>query len=144
MTRRHRDITVRKGTSERHWYMIAGYLAAVVLGVPTAIALALGGNSVGAASILFGVTLIFVFGGLLVMPALFKDAAYVRDTRRGWRPKWWYYIGIPIAVGILTYPVVAAVAPDVAIGAAFTNLALGAFISHSLYIYRRHKFVGVP
>lgn len=144
MARRHQDVTVREGTSERHWQLIAGYLAIVIVGTPLAIVLTLAGNVAGAATAILAVSVVFVFGGILVMPSLFKDSAYVRDTRRGWKPRWWYYIGVPLAIGMVSYPAASAFVPDLAAGAAMANLSVAAFVSHAVYIYRRHKFLSVP
>lgn len=97
------------------------------------------------ATVLVMVIAVLSFLGLIVYPAIFRDSAYLRGTRGGWRPKWWNYtlggIGVPIVVFFG--------------GAVFLSTSEGlmfAFLLHSIsapaasvhYLYKRHKFVGVP
>lgn len=145
MPGRHRDVTIREGTSEKNWYPIAGYLAITIGGTALALFMAVQGASVTSASGLMAIVfLVIVFGGVLVMPALFKDAAYVRDTRRGWRPKWWYYIGAPFVAGGVAYSVAGAIDPGTELLGALLVFIPTVFAAHALYLYRRHKFLGVP
>lgn len=147
---RHSNVTIRSGTGERNWYVLAGYLAFGILGIIYFLVIlqqgfgdSAGSNAAG----LFGgvVVLGLSLGGLVIYPALFKDAAYVNDTRRRWSPQWWYYLlgglGTPLAI----YFILAFGMPGtLAFAGAMMTHAVSATVVSAVYLYRRHQYLGVP
>jgi hypothetical protein len=144
-----RNVTIREGTSEKYWYTLAGYLAVVGLGILYAggtMVSSFGssnfetmtGTSVGL--VIVGASLL----GLVVYPALFKDAAYVRSTSH-WSPKWWYYIAGGFLTPVAVFFVISA-ASITALGGVLAVIVHGfsASAASGLYLYRRHQHVGVP
>lgn len=95
MSRRNREFTIRKGTSERYWYTNAAYVAIAIFLVLGGIALGVSLQGSDRMVALSGTFALGVFGmtlfGLVTYPTLFKDAAYVRATS-AWSVKWWYYL----------------------------------------------------
>jgi len=146
-----RQVTIREGTSEKHWYTLSGYLAVVTLGFGFSIYTGLNaGVAESSPTGLFGtvlglVVVVAALFGLAVYPAIFKDSAYVKGTRQ-WRPSWTRYLGLGIGV-----PVVAVLAAPFLGFGPLMGVSLG-FLIHSitapatatLYLYRRHRFVGTP
>lgn len=149
MARRQQSVTYREGTSKKYWYTIAGYLAVGVLGLLYVIFTwqsASGGSGAKMAGMAGGIVLLlFSGGGLVIYPALFKDSAYLRESGSRWSPKWWYYIlggfGTPLAT---YFALNFGMKSMLAFTGAFLIHAVSATIVAGLYLYRRHKYVGVP
>lgn len=144
-SRASRGVTIRTGTGERHWYFIAGYVAVAVIGILYAVIadLQYGGEAGG---IVFGLVLFgLAFGGFASFISLFKDSAYLRGTHAGWSPKWWYYIGVPVGISVVT---ILGGALGNILGTAFVLtiiiFAIAALVSNTWYLYRRHQYIGVP
>lgn len=140
-----RGFTVREGTGEKNWYVIAVYIALtiVLLLYSTWTYYKMGemGASVAFAILFF----VLAIGGLVSFGALFKDSAYLRGTAAGWNPKWWYYIGGPVAASIVVYAVHEATRYATYSGAmAFFTFAVAALVSNAYYLFNRHKKIGVP
>jgi len=143
----HRDVTVREGTSEKYWYTLAGYTAIAILAILYNIYIfSRSGINVQAAGMMsalsiFGVSAI----GLVTYPALFKDSAYLRGTRSGWKPKWWNYLAIGLGI-----PVLAAIVSSflgIAIGGGVIGVmvhVITAPVMSGYYLYNRHQMIGVP
>ena len=138
-----RNVTVRDGTSKKYWYTIMGYVAALPLML---IYLAVTMNEFGPAAIMSASIFIIVllFLGVASMPALFKDSAYLRESRAHWMPEWWNYIGASVGVPTVVYFGLDAVGVQEA--APFTMIAflVVTYAASAYYIYNRHRFVGVP
>lgn len=141
-----RDVTIREGTGEKHWYIIAGYVAFATIGVIYigGSAYYLGGTAGGVAA---GLVIVGLFlGGLVSFISLFKDSAYLRGGRHSWRPRWWYYIAVPVLIGAIGFVGGEAVGLGARGGmtAAVIGFGPAALISNLVYLYRRHKRIGVP
>lgn len=140
-----RDVTVRDGTSEKYWYTIAAYLAVAIIAILYSANTILSEGQPSVQAVALAVPLLAVtFGGLIIYPALFKDSAYIRDTRKTWNPKWWYYIlfGLGIPAGL--YAFTSGIGASAAFPTAVLSHALTAPITAAYYLYQRHKFLGVP
>ena len=136
--------TIRDGTSEKHWYALAGYIvvmSGLLLYSGWVVASEPGGGD--------GVLIALLFMAAAVVSAavainLFKDSAYVRGTGV-WFPKWWYYLGIPSVLGIFGFTG-GWIYEDGAIG--FVVLIfifpLAMYFASMVYLFHRHKAVGVP
>ena len=139
-----RNVTIRDGTGEQYWYLLAGYLAIAILIAGANVFAVIQTGSAAAAG---GGVAIFLFvlsaGGLLTYPAIFKDAAYLRGTNQ-WPVKWWYYILFGLGVPAVLYGVLLAANVDLAglVGIGSHGVTAGAGSAH--YLYQRHKIVGVP
>jgi len=150
MARRSNDVTVRSGTSERNWYYLAIYVAVGLLAVLATLVSAASTWGTPQFSETWGSTLglgitVVAIGGIIIYPSLFRDSAYVRDTRTRWKPQWWYYLGGALAVPVAVFFVVNAVySPALAFILAVISHSFSASIAAGLYLYRRHSFVGVP
>jgi len=90
---RNRNLTIREGTSEKNWYFLAGYVALGIITVLLTITTIVQGGSYSIGAMIGLLIMAISVLGLGTYLALFKDAAYIRDTRSRWGPKWWYYIG---------------------------------------------------
>lgn len=148
MKRGGRSVTLRSGTSERNWYLIAGYVFLGVGGTLFAFYQLATADS-GYGTNLAGATLstVIIAMVLLSVPAfaaLFRDSAYVRGTSRRWYPRWWIYIGTPIGIGVAVM-FVADMANFVYGGPiAMLIYSVLAPVSCGYYLYNRHNTIGVP
>lgn len=143
---RSSNVTIRDGTSERNWHFLAAYVAMGVFVVGVIAYTFSQGGSLGG-GILSGVMIMLVSViGLATYPALFRDSAYVRDTRRAWKPKWWYYLLGGLGTPVVFYAILQTTVtePGVASVGAIVAHALSASIISALYLYRRHQYLGVP
>lgn len=145
MSRQQHDVHVRSGFGEKYWMPIAGYITVAIIGLLYTTYMIL--NASGRAGGLVGGiwVLIISFGGVVIYPAVFKDAAYLRSTRQRFTPQWWKYILgglIPPVLFVFAGPALGG--QDLGVGLAIFAHALSATITGTVYLYRRHKFVGVP
>jgi hypothetical protein len=138
------NVTIREGTGEKNWYPIAGYSAIAVTGAVYIAFSAMQAGTLAASGAVFVVSILLLVGSLPVFWSLFKDAAYVRDTRAGWRPRWWYYIGVPFAATFGVYFIVDALTQDLGGAVALFAFIIVSVTSNLTYLYRRHTRVGVP
>lgn len=147
MARRHRDVTVRDGTSEKHWYGLAGFLAlssvGYLFGIGYIIEFGISDTNFIPGGMLGGVNMMVGGSGTVLIIEMFKDSAYVRDTRR-WSPKWWYYGGVPITVSAIAVGVGWVLGGFVGAALCLNVLGPAMFLSHARYLYDRHRHVGVP
>lgn len=132
-------------TRELYWYVLAAYLLAVGFGVAAFLALVGVTNrvtviGVGAIAVVLALGLV----SLATFPALYRDATHLR--RRGeWNPHWWLYVG----GGALT-PIVGYLSGGYVFGPRVNLLLsvlswLGSVATMcAVYLYRRHRAVGVP
>lgn len=141
------DVTVRKGTSEKYWYTLAGYSAVAILGIIyNIVVIAQSGGDAQTVGIMSGFAFLAVSGlGVLIYPALFKDSAYLRGTRQRWKPKWWNYIGVGLGIPAAVAVVVSLFThAGLAFSAAIMIHALTAPGVSIYYLYNRHNRVGIP
>lgn len=137
--------TTAPKTKELYWYVLAAYLAALGLGALAFLGVVVVTDkisivAVAAVAIVTALALV----SLPTFPALYKDTQYLDDAT-DWDPRWWVYVG-----GGAGSPLVGFVAGGVALGPR-VNLALSVLSWVAsvagmcvLYLYRRHRFVGVP
>lgn len=143
---RNANVTVREGMSEKNWQYLAGYVAIGVLTlIITGIAAFQG--AITAVGPVIGILLLVIFVGAFgTYITLFQDAAYIRDTRGRWNPQWWYYIiggiGTPIVVYLLGQQII----QDIILSATLGMIAhaISASVMSAVYLYNRHKHIGVP
>ena len=139
-----RDHTVREGTSEKHWYTLAAYLAGVGLGIAYMVVSVVAIDEPVAAAGSLGIGLLVISGGgLVVYPALFKDSAYVRGVR-SWRPRWWYYLLFGLGAPTVVAAAASLIDPGAAVVAALIAHGVSAPLAAGYYLYQRHQIVGVP
>lgn len=146
---RRNQITVREGTGERNWYPLVGYVVVAILATVYVTVSYLGTESESGVQLLgaiYGVILFLIsVGGVVVYPALFKDSAYLRGIRSGWNPKWWRYIAVGAGPPVLFVLGGAAVrAGGTGVGAALLVHPATAVVVSLVYLYNRHRYVGVP
>jgi len=141
---RHDQHTIRKGTGEKYWYVLAGYLAVGIL--------VLGANVVALIqtrnpAIIGGTiaTLLFVLsaGGLITYPALFKDAAYLRGTG-SWQVRWWRYMLFGLGIPFVLFAGLSLGEIDAAALVGLGSHGFTAAAGSAHYLYQRHHRVGVP
>ncbi|WP_101295877.1 hypothetical protein [Halegenticoccus soli] len=143
---RNPSVTGRARTGRRYWYVLA---AQIVSGVVVTIYLAIAAAHVVVApsDLLTGIVLsVASLLSVAVYPSLFKDAIYVNREHVEWEPRWWQYVGIGIGVTFLAYLAVRTVGRDEVLAPVlllFVLIAVSAGIS-TVYLYRRHRAVGVP
>ncbi len=143
---RNRNLTIREGTSEKNWYFLAGYVALGIITVLLTITTIVQGGSYSIGAMIGLLIMAISVLGLGTYLALFKDAAYIRDTRSRWGPKWWYYIGGGFGTPFAVYFVATAL-PQLSGFAGVVALvahALSASVMSGVYLYRRHQHIGVP
>ena len=130
---------------ELYWYVLAAYPVALVLAAVALLALFATTNGIGLVAVGgIGLLVLLVLASLPTFPALYRDAGYVGAVT-DWHPNPWVYL----AGGALT-PVVGFAVGGNLFGPRL-NLVLsvlswlGSVATMSLvYLYRRHRFVGVP
>lgn len=141
---RSQQHTIRQGTSEKHWYLSAGYLAVGILALaPGVMGYLQTGELAAAGSGVVIFTFVLTVGGLVTYPAIFKDAAYLRGTKQ-WQVKWWYYIGFGLGVPVVVYILLTVGNIDDAGVFAILGHGVSAFAANAHYLYSRHQIVGVP
>lgn len=150
MARSSKTVVHREGTSTKYWYTLAGYFAGALLAIGYFIVTVAQMPKTANSSIVAGFTgAIVILGvslfGLATYPALFKDSVYLRETNQRWQPQWWYYIGLALGTPIALYFVANTFLPS---GEAATYAllvhAVSALTMSGVYLYRRHKYIGVP
>jgi hypothetical protein len=141
------DVTIRKGTSERHWYAVAGHVIGAVAGLLFAVFQYTPSSNqslVGFTISLIILWLIVSVTGFVSMVGIFKDAAYLSGSGI-WTPNWWRYVGAGAGVPIVVAFILGFVITQ---GEAITYSILLFGISSTtvsiVYLYRRHCNVGVP
>lgn len=150
--KRGHDVTIREGTKETYWYVLAGYgvLAIIELLLILYLILQAATGASQQSIMAWGATVVLWYfvlslAGLITYPALFKDAAYLRGVGSYWNPEWWRYlligIGPPIAL-VFVGTVLTSSMEAFAWAAASHGLSAGAMCV--LYLYRRHEHYGVP
>lgn len=145
MSRRSRNITVREGTSERNWYVLAGHVALSIL-LTGYVGIMFFETGAFAAGVTIAVALLVLFvASIAAAGALFRDAAYLRGTTGRWNPDWWYYLGggfgIPVLAGVATNVLFSG---GMGYGIGMIGIGLCGTAMSTVYLYRRHKFIGVP
>ncbi|MGZ0745747.1 hypothetical protein [Haloparvum sp. AD34] len=138
-----RQHTIREGTSEKYWYTLAGYIAVCGITLIAALITGIEAGGEAAGSVLGGGISIVSILGIVVYPALFKDSAYVRGMGY-WRPKWWKYIGAGLGIPLLVYLLISTAGLFGAPIFAFIVHAITASGTATVYLYQRHKRIGVP
>jgi len=149
-SRSSRGTTIREGTGEKNWYVMAGYVAISIFAIgfiawSTYQAGAVGGTVAFTVAIL-GLSVV----SLVTYPAIFRDSAYLRGTAAGWNPKWWFYIGGPILAVVVVYIATEAIGIETATtevsGGVMSIFVLpvATAVSNAYYLYQRHRYVGVP
>lgn len=138
------DVTIREGTKETYWRAVAAFVAMGVFVFLTLVYAAISSGPIAAEWLVPVAALMLDVGGAIALVQLFRDAAYVRDTR-AWQPSWWYYVVPPvgIAVGGLFVGELLDVSM-VGITASLLLFGVVAWGASAWYLYRRHQFVGVP
>lgn len=130
---------------ELYWYVLAAYLVALALGAVAFLALIATTNKIGFIAVGgVGGLVLLILASLPTFPALYRDVGYVR-TATDWNPNPWPYL----LGGALTPVVGFVVGGDIfgpRINLVLSVLSwLGSVATMSLvYLYRRHRFVGVP
>ncbi|MFC7128450.1 hypothetical protein [Haloferax chudinovii] len=145
-----RQVRTTQRPSEKYWYTLAGYIALGVLGLIYFVIMyqqysGMEGGSFGigftAGFVLIGISAL----GLGIYPALFKDSMDLRSSRSRWKPKWWFYIGGGFLTPLLGYLVTVQLGYEsLGLLLAVVAHAFSATVTSSLYLYRRHKYVGIP
>ncbi len=132
-------------TRELYWYVLAAYLFAIAFGI----ALFLGVVGLTNRLTVIGVgalVILFVLGlaSFTTFPALYMDASYLREVDE-WNPRWWVY-----AVGGAVTPIFSYFSGGFLFGPR-VNLFLSVLswlgsvaTMCAVYLYRRHRAVGVP
>lgn len=140
-----RDPTIRSGGEGRYWYLLAGYVGFAGLGILLVLftTIQLGGVVGGTVLGLFLIG--SAFGGLVAFVSLFMDSRFIRATGDGWSPRWWYYLGGPLGVALVSFFIGSLRGqPELAAAFAIILLGIAALVSSVWYLYNRHRFVGVP
>lgn len=139
-----RTVTTRRVGDASHWHVMLGYLVAGYGGLAYVAYNAVNGNSLLAGSALAAVTLALALGGVWTMVKLFRDAMYLRRESRGWRPAWTKYIGGAVGVPVLAFFAGSQLGIAEAGVVSFYGYVVGVLAANSLYLWRRHRFVGRP
>lgn len=141
---REQDITLREGTGKKYWYTIMGYVVALPL---VMVYLAVTMNEAGAMATAMSAgifILLLLFLGLASIPALFKDAAYLRETRSRWTPEWWKYNGAAFGAPVVTYFGIDVAGLGDAGPMAMLVFVVVSYGTSAYYIFNRHRYIGVP
>lgn len=130
----------------KHWYTPLGYALGATLTLTALVyAQALASGPTAAAvrevsGVLFAVVSLV---GVVVYPALFKDALYLGGRGVGWRPAWKAHVAFGLAVPLGVYAVAAVQYPGRADELALLSHAAAATVVSCTYLYRRHRAVGL-
>jgi hypothetical protein len=149
-SRSSRGTTIREGTGEKNWYLIAAYVASSIIGVGfiawSTYRVGAMGGTIAIVVVIIGLSAF----ALVTLPALFRDSAYLRGTAAGWNPKWWLYTSGPVMTTVLIYVLVEAAGIKIGtteVSGEFISLFIfpvATTVSNAYYLYQRHRYVGVP
>ncbi|WP_158057208.1 hypothetical protein [Halorussus halophilus] len=132
-------------SSGRYWQFLAGY---VVLSVGGGLGLVLlaGRSSAVMAGIEILVTLVVLaLASVATVPALYRDANALDRRDAEWNPDWRKYVAFVLGGPVLAFLVVNhAGGPKVAVFVAAISLVVGTFETCAVYLYNRHRHVGLP
>lgn len=132
-------------SSGRYWQFLAGYVVLSVGGGVGLVFLA-GQSSALMAGIEILVTLVILaLASVATVPALYRDANTLDHPDSEWRPDWRKYVAFVFGGPILAFLAVNhAAGPRVAIFVAAISLVVGTFETCAVYLYNRHRHVGLP
>lgn len=138
--------TTPAGRVAKHWYTPLGYALGATLTLTALVyAQALANGPTAAAvrevtRVLFAVVSLV---GLVVYPALFKDALHLDGRGVGRRPAWKAHVVFGFAVPLGVYAVATVQYPTQADELALLSHAAAATVVSCTYLYRRHRAVGL-
>lgn len=127
-----------------HWYVLVGYPALSLLGIVSLGRLTDGGSvlasSLGSVALLIVLTAV----GVVTLPALARDAEFVRREADEWAPDRRTYVGAAAAAPLLL-GVLAGLTAGFGVALALTILA---FLASTVavcvaYLYNRHRAIGL-
>lgn len=127
-----------------HWYVLLGYPVASVLAIVSLGRLTAGGSvlssGLGSAALVILITAL----GIVSLPALWRDAEFVRREASEWRPDRETYVGAAVLVP-LSLAVLGGLAAGFGIALAIAVVAfLGATIAVcAAYLYNRQRTIGL-
>jgi uncharacterized membrane protein len=140
------SVTGHPRTSHLYWYVL---VVQVVVGTATLLYL-------GVAALEILVLLTDLITGLILAvaalvsvaayPSLFKDAIYVNRANFSWKPRWWRYFAVGFGITFLAYYVVVIAArhPTVVPVVLLVVLVASSLLVSAIYLYNRHRYVGIP
>ena len=140
------DRISQTNSDSRYWYAITAFVVSTIVSV---VYVSFTGTVIDRATDGEAFLSLWLFGllilAVLVYPALFLDAVYVRRLDLSWQPKSWYYIA-----GVFSTTVIVFVIMSVLYQNTWTLLlGIGVFVGLTFavctrYLYRRHQFLGEP
>ncbi|MCU4741677.1 hypothetical protein OB955_17235 [Halobacteria archaeon AArc-m2/3/4] len=137
------DVTDDAIVSSWHWYVLLGYPTLSVLGV-LSIGRLTGGSLVASSAGSVALVIVMTAVGLVSLPAIWRDVAFVREDCAGWMPEEHVYVGPPI-VATVGFGLLGGLTGGLGVAIAFAVFAfLVSSVTASLaYLYNRHRTIGV-
>lgn len=137
-------ITASTTREAKHWYVMFAYVIIGYGGLAWGGYQLATGNGLLAGSALAITAVALALGGVWTLAKLFRDAMHLRRHNRGWRPAWTRYIGVAVGVPVLAFVVGDQLDVSQAGMVAFYLYVLGTVGANTVYLWRRHKFIGRP
>lgn len=127
-----------------YWYILAAQL---VIGLLTLCYVAIIGlfSPILIGHIITG----FIMGvtaliSVAVYPSLFADVVYVNQVNVSWNPYWWYYFAFGFGTTFTSYFILINSDRHFTPVLILTALIASTFVVSVVYLYKRHRHIGIP
>ena len=133
-----------RNSPPKYWYVPTAFVATTLVSLAyVSFTGTLGGRSAVGGAFLSLWLLGLMILAVLVYPALFLDAVYIRRISSSWRPKSWHYILVSFATTVVVFTIATVVYRiSVALLLGIGTFVILTFLVCIRYLYQRHDYFG--